>query len=175
MMRFLFQTMTEADARTILGWWYEPPYDLYNHDPAQADADLAVLLDPANGYHAITDERGELVGFCCFGPDARVPGGGYADDALDTGAGLRPDLTGQGSGAGFIAAIVAFGQEKYRPAAFRATVAAFNQRSIRACEHAGFRQSACFRNPRGQEFVILLRLDSETNRRRTPMKQDERR
>jgi [ribosomal protein S18]-alanine N-acetyltransferase len=151
-----FRSISERDALAILGWRYAPPYDVYNHDPAEAEADLAVLLDPANGYYAITDEHDEPLGFCCFGPDARVPGGDYADDgSLDMGAGMRPDLTGRGTGGGFIATIVAFGQERYRPAAFRATVAAFNQRSIRACERAGFRQTARFRGVRGQEFVIL--------------------
>lgn len=163
--RLTFQKLTEPDARAILAWRYEPPYDIYNHDPAETDADLAVLLNPVNGYHAITDEQGELVGFCCFGPDARVPGGEYADDALDIGAGMRPDLTGQGMGANFIAAIADFGQERYNPPACRATVAAFNHRSISACEHAGFRPTARFVSTRGHEFVVLVR-DSPRDRAR---------
>jgi ribosomal-protein-alanine N-acetyltransferase len=157
-MQYGFRPITAADAHIILGWRYTPPYDFYNHDPAEIDADLAVQLDPVNAYHAMVDERGELRGFCCFGPDARVPGGDYGDDgSLDVGAGMRPDLTGQGAGGGFIAAVVAFGQERYRPPAFRATVAAFNQRSIRACEQAGFRQAARFISTRGDEFVVLVR------------------
>jgi RimJ/RimL family protein N-acetyltransferase len=117
-----------------------------------------VLLDPANAYFAITDEHDELMGFCCFGPDARVPGGGYAEDgSLDIGAGMRPDLTGQGAGGGFIGAIVAFGEDRYAPPAFRASVAAFNQRSIRACGRAGFRELSRFHNTDGREFVILRR------------------
>jgi len=156
--RLNFRPLTETDARAILGWQYAPPYDFYNHDPVEADADLAVLLDPANAYHAIVDEHGELMGFCCFGPDARVPGGDYAEEgSLDIGAGVRPNRTDQGAGGSFIAAIVAFGQERYSPPAFRATIAAFKHRSIRARETAGFRQTARFHSTSGREFVILIR------------------
>jgi hypothetical protein len=42
------------------------------------------------------------------------------------------------------------------PAGFRATVAAFNRHSIRACQTAGFRQIAAFAAARdGREFVVL--------------------
>jgi hypothetical protein len=30
---FKFETMTEALARALVGWRYEPPYDFYNLDP----------------------------------------------------------------------------------------------------------------------------------------------
>lgn len=61
--------------------------------------DLPGMLDPENAYVAVLNPDGKLLGFCCFGPDARVPGVEYrADDVLGLGGGLRPELTGQGLG-----------------------------------------------------------------------------
>jgi len=45
-------------------------------------------------YVAVLDARDEMIAFRCFGPEARVLGGAYFEDALDMGGGLRPDLTG---------------------------------------------------------------------------------
>ena len=127
--------MTEADARAVAAWSYEPPYDIYNVPPAQRDETIAAFLA---GYHA-AHRAGELVGFCCFGPDARVPGGDYRrEDLLDVGLGLRPDLTGQGLGLEFVRSVVAFADETRRPPGYRLTVAGFNRRAIRVYERAGF-------------------------------------
>jgi hypothetical protein len=85
--------LTAADARDLASWRYPAPYSMYDAD---ADAERR-YLDPAWNYHAIIDERGPLVAHCCFGPDARVPGGAYADEAVDVGGGIRPELVGRGS------------------------------------------------------------------------------
>jgi hypothetical protein len=34
----------------------------------------------------------EVVGFCCFGPEARVKGQREEEGTLDIGGGVRPDL-----------------------------------------------------------------------------------
>jgi ribosomal-protein-alanine N-acetyltransferase len=155
---FTFHSMDEASAREILVWRYEPPYDVYNADTDKAEEFVQALLDPAYAYHAITDECGELVGYCCFGTDARVPGGDYGADALDIGLGMRPDLTGQGRGGDFFAAIVDFARRAFAPRALRVTVAAFNRRAIRVYERAGFEHKQAFqRSGDGMEFVILVR------------------
>jgi ribosomal-protein-alanine N-acetyltransferase len=60
------------------------------------------LVDPEVGYHAVMAVD-RLIGFRSFGPDGQVPGREYDDCALDTGGGLRPDLTGQGLGRMVIA------------------------------------------------------------------------
>ena len=83
--------ITEDDAKAISLWTYEEPYSLYSSSPE----DVEWLLDPENGYSSVVDPSGDLVGFCCFGFDARVPGGNYDDDAIDFGTGMRPDLTGK--------------------------------------------------------------------------------
>jgi hypothetical protein len=48
--------MDGVSAREILAWRYQPPYDIYNANPDETDAFVQALLDPANAYHAITDE-----------------------------------------------------------------------------------------------------------------------
>jgi ribosomal-protein-alanine N-acetyltransferase len=153
---FAFRPMDEAGAREILAWRYEPPYDIYDAKPDEAEPFVQSLLDLAYAYHAIMDEHGELVGYCCFGLDARVPGGDYSADALDVGLGMRHDLTGQGRGFDFFAAIVDFARRAFGPQALRVTVAAFNRRAIRVYEKAGFERKQEFqRSNDGMEFVIL--------------------
>ena len=72
-------------------------------DADELARDVAALLRPDYHYHAAHDETGRLVGFCCFGEDAQVPGGDYSLPALDIGLGLHPDLTGRGLSHSFLA------------------------------------------------------------------------
>ena len=135
-----FEPMELDTARAILAWRYAGPYAVYNADPAQLEAAARAWAAPDSGCFAARDAEGEVVGFCSFGADARVPGGDYSDtSALDVGLGLRPDLTGRGHGLAFVRAILRFGRRRFRPARFRLTVAAFNQRALRVYERAGFR------------------------------------
>lgn len=156
-MRFTFAPMTEERARAILAWRYEPPYSFYNADPADVEGALRVPLAPANAYHAAGDGRGELVGFFCFGPDARVPGGEYGgDDGLDIGLALRPDLTGRGLGLAFLLAGLDFAGQTFAYPRFRLTVATFNRRAVRVYERAGFRPGRTFRREAGgREYEFL--------------------
>jgi [ribosomal protein S18]-alanine N-acetyltransferase len=158
---YVFRPLAEHDARQLLGWRYQPPFDFYNSYPESLDEDLRELLDPELAYHAILD-GGQLVAFCCFGADARVPGGDYRTPALDVGWGMRPDLTGQGRGVALVAAILDHGRMLYAPPAFRATVAAWNTRSQRVCQRNGFTVVQHFEHPapwseRGRYWVVLLR------------------
>lgn len=57
--------------------------------------------------------------FRSFGEDGRVNGGDYDDSFLDTGGGLRPDLTGQGLGPEMIAEGLAFGRMTFGVWRFR--------------------------------------------------------
>lgn len=156
-MSFTFQPMTTEHARSILGWRYREPYTMYNADPANLLDDTAALLDPDYQYYALFQKH-ELVGYCCFGEDAQVRGGDYTMPALDVGAGMRPDLTGQGRGRVVLKAIVRWAERRFAPPALRVTVAAFNVRAQRACKHAGFRPTATFRRRSDdQEFVVMVR------------------
>jgi ribosomal-protein-alanine N-acetyltransferase len=145
-MSFTFSPMTEDDARAVVAWRYEPPYDVYDVLPAHRDETAQSFVDPSLGYHAARLD-GELVGFCCFGADARVPGGDYRDDLLDVGLGLRPDRTGRGIGLEFVRSVLAFAEATRAPSGCRLTVAGFNERAIRVYERAGFRLAHTFERP----------------------------
>jgi ribosomal-protein-alanine N-acetyltransferase len=157
-LSFTFRPLVQADAQSILTWRYEPPYDVYNLRSQDAESELKLLLDPDNHYYAITNEHGSLLAYCCFGLDARVPGGDYQEEALDIGLGVRPDLTGKGHGQRYVDAAVSFARREFRPSALRVSVAAFNRRALRVWEKAGFRQASTFaREPDGMPFVLLSR------------------
>jgi [ribosomal protein S18]-alanine N-acetyltransferase len=159
-MHYSFAPITEEQAREMASWQYEGPYAFYNPDPEEFEADVAGYLDPQNAYYAITGDSGEMLGFCCFGPDARVPDGPYDEDLLDVGMGMRPDLTGKGGGHDAIMAVLDFARDKLKPKGFRATVAAFNNRALKLCQGAGFHEVARFSYDTGkgeQQFVLLAR------------------
>ena len=131
------------NAREISTWSYDHPYDLYDLVPN----DLSGLLNPDYYYHQVLDQNEDLIGYCCFGLDARVPGGKYLINepkVLDIGVGMRPDLTGEGRGYEFISAVLEFARERFNPDCFRVTVADFNKRSLRAFIRHGFNESHHF-------------------------------
>ena len=155
---FTFNSMDEASTRAIPEWRYDAPYDMYNVAPGDAEKEMQLFLDPQNAYHTITDERGDLVAYCCFGVDAQVPGGDYSAAALDIGLGVRPDLTGQGRGLTYVNAVIDFARRTFPPTAFRVTIAEFNKRALRVWEKAGFRPVQTFQREKdGRAFVILTR------------------
>lgn len=158
-MAYRFAPITEAEARAVLGWSYPGVDTLYHPDPDNLEEDLAALLRPEYHYHAVHGDAGGLIGFCCFGEDAQVPGGDYGLPALDVGLGLHPDLIGTGLSHGFLAAILAFGAERFAPEFFRATVAVINRRSLHLFEHAGFyiTQNFLSGEVRQHRFYVLLR------------------
>jgi ribosomal-protein-alanine N-acetyltransferase len=155
-VRFTFRPMSERDADAITTWWYEGPYAFYDSPPNARQS----LLNPAYHYYAVTSD-GDLMGFCCFGEDARVPGGAYPAGPLDVGLGMRPDLTGRGLGLAFFEAILAFGRERFHPAVFRLTVAAFNKRAIRVYERAGFRRTRSFTTRIGGRAYEFLQMERQ--------------
>jgi RimJ/RimL family protein N-acetyltransferase len=149
--------MDEASARAICGWRYEAPYHIYNVVTDGVEGAVLAFLDPQYAYYCIVGENGDLVAYCCFGLDARVPGGDYSRDALDVGMGVRPDLTGQGLGLSFAQAVLRFARETFEPPAYRVTVARFNERAQRVWEKAGFQQVEEFaRSSDGMPFVIMI-------------------
>jgi ribosomal-protein-alanine N-acetyltransferase len=147
-MQFAFRPLTEADALAIARWHYDEPYTFYDAD--QDADDLAELLDPASWvevYHAVDDERGELVGYHSFEQEG---------DTVVVGLGLRPDLTGRGLGASFVQAGLDFARARYTPRRFRLRVATFNRRAIAVYERAGFSPVRTFmQRTNGGEFEFL--------------------
>lgn len=146
--------MTSEFATDIVTWRYDKPYAAYS----LTDSDPEFFLDPENGYVALVDDPGRLIGYRCFGEDGRVPGFEYDDSALDTGGGLRPTLTGQGLGRQAIAIGLEYGQQQFAPAAFRVTVASWNARAQRVVTSLGFVPVAQFTASRtGIPYDVLIR------------------
>jgi ribosomal-protein-alanine N-acetyltransferase len=144
--------MSAHYAEQVARWQYPEPYGRYG-----GTGDVSSLVAPDNGYHAVLEHH-ELVAFRCFGAEGQVPGGDYSADALDTGGGLRPDLTGQGLGRSVIAAGLDFGRSRFAPAAFRVTVAGFNTRALSTVRALGFVEHHRFASTAdGDEYVVLVR------------------
>lgn len=143
--------MTAEYAADIVTWRYRAPYDCYD----MTGVGPQWLVDPAAGFHALVDDGG-LIGFRSFGPDGRVPGGVYDSSALDTGGGLRPELTGQGLGREAIRTGLEFGARRFAPSAFRMTIAAFNVRAQTVVRALGFRAAARFTaTANGQDYDVF--------------------
>jgi ribosomal-protein-alanine N-acetyltransferase len=157
-MQFIFRPVDEVTVRTFLRWRYDPPYDIYNPDPDEIEDEVRYFMDPKNACYGITDDAGDLVAYCTFGPDGQVPGGDYSSEGLDIGLGVRPDLTGKGRGSVYVGAVLDFGRREFAPNAFRVTVAEFNKRALSVWEKAGFTRVQRFeRRPDGRPFVVLMR------------------
>ena len=154
-MSLSIHPLTMAQAREMICWRYDEPYDIYNI----AEEDPAFFVDPQNGYWAILDSDEALVGFCNFGADAQVPGGDYGADALDIGMGMRPDLTGQGHGVDHSALVFDFARRNHpNYAEHRVTIAEFNLRAQSVCRSHGFLKVHSFaRQPDGKRFLIMVR------------------
>jgi ribosomal-protein-alanine N-acetyltransferase len=155
MIDLLISPLEPERAGQIAAWHYDPPYQVYD----LARGDLELLLDPVYRYHQVLDRSGGLVGYCCYGKDAQVPGGDYSrgePEVLDVGVGLRPELVGQGRGRDFVGAILAYGGDKFHPEYFRATVADFNLRSMNTFRGLGFEVSYHLKRvPDGMPFTQL--------------------
>jgi RimJ/RimL family protein N-acetyltransferase len=156
-MSYSISPLTPENARRMINWQYDPPYDFYD----LAQEHLPGLLNPDYRYHQVLNRPGELAGFCCFGEDARVPGGGYSEGeprVLDIGLGLKPELTGRGLGKDFVAAVLNYARDNYQPEIYRVTIADFNQRSQKTFQSLGFNICDHFtRDPVEVKFTQLER------------------
>lgn len=152
-MNYTIQKMTEEAAREILSWTYPVPYDLYNGEVTEES-----LQEFAENLYYAIEQEGNLVGFYCTGFVAQVPIGylfqAYPEGYFDIGLGMRPDLTGQGRGMGFMQFIIDSIETK-QP--LRLTVAAFNKRANALYEKFGFRKVSAFMNANDVEFFVMTR------------------
>ena len=162
-MRFSLKPITRADAEEISRWRYPEPYSMYDGDPSSVDS----LLEPRFLYHSVYHDDGDLVGYFCFGEDARIAAGRQLgvyerEPALDVGLGMKPELAGRGLGTEFVLAGLRFAEEAYSPPAFRLTVAASNRRAVRVYERVGFETVEAFvaRTPSGAREWLLMRRDA---------------
>ena len=84
-------SMTTEYARLISLWKYEDEYSFYDHN----EKNIIGYMDGT--HYACTNDDGELIGYFCFGKDARIPTieeNVYDDNFLDIGLGLKPNLCG---------------------------------------------------------------------------------
>jgi RimJ/RimL family protein N-acetyltransferase len=118
------EPMTPEDFVDMAAWRYDPPYDFY-------DGDVDPVLNPER-FFAARDGAGAFVGHYYFEQKG---------DVLEYGLGLRPELTGRGTGLEFFRAGVDFARARFSPATITLAVAAFNERAIAVYERAGFRET----------------------------------
>ena len=139
--------LTEDDARAIAAWRYPGRYSTY---------DVGAVVASERGFSAV-ERDGELAGYCCFGPGARVPGVEEAAGVLDVGYGMRPDLVGRGLGRSFVGAILEFAVAEYSPPRLRLLILAWNHRSRRLAEALGFELERVVASDEG-DFLVMVRL-----------------
>ena len=155
--------VTEPDVRMLLRWRYPMlPWMLSDDavNPQLDERDVAWLLRPEYYYHAVWSQQGVMTGYCCYGADARINGGAYAENALDVGVGMHPDLVGRGFGTTLLEAVLAFANWHFRPERFRATINCANERSLQLFHSAGFQQIERFVRKGSalrEEFVVVER------------------
>ena len=147
-MRLEDRNLTRQEAAQVVAWRYPPPYDV--HDVA----DATVFLRP--DYHPVLDDD-RLIGFACFGAEARVAGREEQEGVLDVGVGLDPALLGSGVGTALWPQLRRLAVERSAPTPLRIAVAAFNERSTRLCLSAGFVVVRELTGPGGLPFRELVR------------------
>jgi ribosomal-protein-alanine N-acetyltransferase len=145
---FRFTPISQEEAEAIAEWHYPEPYSFYDWS-ADPD-DLRELLDPAlrgDAYWAVKDDADELIGYFSFKPKGST---------VEIGLGLRPDLTGRGLGASFLAAGLEFARVRFSAERFTLAVATFNERAIKVYERAGFsRERIYMHSTNGGEWEFL--------------------
>ncbi|MEN8239793.1 MAG: GNAT family N-acetyltransferase [Actinomycetota bacterium] len=135
-MTYHVRAVTEDDIRDFATWRYDPPYDSYSITDAM-DESIEYFSDPDIHCHVVI-RADELVAFCTFGKDARVPGGTYDEAALDVGLGVRPSLTGSGNGKAIASAVMEYARSAFAHDRYRVTIAAPNERAQRTWNGVGF-------------------------------------
>jgi len=139
--------LTEARGHDIATWRYPGPYSTY---------DVGEVVTAADGYWAVVGEGEDLVGYCCFGQEARVPGVSEQHGTLVIGYGLRPERVGKGLGRAFATTIVDFAIDEFSPQQLRMLVLSWNQRSRKVAEALGFQQRAIVRSGK-RDFLVMVR------------------
>jgi len=140
------RTLTETDAEAVATWRYPGRYQTY---------DVSEVVTSEAGFWAVEHEA-TLVGYCCFGHEARVPGAVEEAGILDIGYGMRPDLTGQGLGREFVGAILDFAVRRFSPSRLRLLILDWNDRSRKVAVALGFRSEGVLRSTEG-DFLVMTR------------------
>jgi len=146
--RMQVRTLTEIDAEAIATWRYPGRYQSY---------DVREVLTSEAGFWAVEQEA-TLVGYCCFGNEARVPGAVEEAGILDVGYGMRPDLMGQGLGREFVGAILDFAVRRFSPSRLRLLILDWNDRSRKVAVALGFESEGVLQGTEG-DFLVMTRAE----------------
>ncbi|KGI86558.1 acetyltransferase [Exiguobacterium mexicanum] len=160
-MTHQFAVLTQPQAETIAyTWHYEGDYAFYDMEANQDD--LAEFLDVEQreqSVFAITSDE-ELVGFVSVA---------QADaETVDIGLGMKPDLTGNGSGRAFVTSILDFVKATYSSHRITLSVAAFNVRAIRVYETCGFTQTGSFPQPTNGSTFTFIQMERQESPQNQP-------
>ncbi|MBY0096178.1 GNAT family N-acetyltransferase [Mesobacillus maritimus] len=143
------KVMTQEQAEDIaFNWHYDGEYSFYDMEADEEDLDE--FLNPekrGNSTFAVTKEN-ELVAFLSISK--------VTDKIFDIGLGMRPDLTGKGTGGEFLRAGITFILSEFKPEKITLSVATFNQRAIKLYRKVGFKDVETFmRGTNGSTFEFL--------------------
>jgi ribosomal-protein-alanine N-acetyltransferase len=136
--------MTPVDGREIAAWRYPGRYATY---------DVGELPELGADRWAVERDE-ELIGYCCVGSGARIPGVGEEPGTADVGYGMRPDLMGRGLGAEFVGAILDFVVRERSPERLRLLILTWNDRSRKVAEALGFEQEGTVPSDEGDFYVM---------------------
>ncbi|MGN6689276.1 MAG: GNAT family N-acetyltransferase [Actinomycetales bacterium] len=162
-VQLVARALTEAEAQEVRTWRYPPPFDLYDWGGEEDDSLEVYLRHEAEGwgYYPVVEQQEDgvsLIGFVCFGAEARVRGQRVREEAVDVGAGVAPERVSRGVMTAMLPLALALAADQWPSAQVaRAAVAAFNERSLRLCERAGFVQTGVVTGAEGRAFVELER------------------
>ena len=152
--------MDEPAARAIANWSYDGEYQWYTVKEDEIEATTQAYCQPKNQFFSVSTADVDLiVGYFCFGEEAKVPGGDYQVNALDVGMGIHPNYLSRGLGRCVLGVALKYARYKFKPRRYRATVAAFNERALRLCLGAGFKKRSTFLNSERQCTYFVLILD----------------
>ncbi len=109
---------------------------------------------PDEGYRAVVDADGRLLGHCCFGEAARVTGAPSHPTVLDVSIGVRPGYAGRGWGASLGRAAIEHARKVAKDRRLRTTVPQWNAAAVRVAEYSGFTQVGTVTYD-GQPYQVL--------------------
>ncbi len=137
--------LTIEDGLTVASW--SSPGAWHIEDALQTP-------EPDEGYWAVVDARDELLGFCCLGAAARVPGQPADDWVLDVAIGIRPEWAGRGWGGDLGRAAVAHARSVALDRRVRTTVPDWNVAGQRTARQAGFVECGT-RTDRDRTYLVF--------------------
>lgn len=94
---------------------------------------------PDEGYWAVRDSEGHLIGFCCFGEAARPLGLDADPSKLDCALGLAPQFTGRHLSRDFAQTVIDRAQSIADGRTVRTAVAGWNAVGRHTAESVGFK------------------------------------